>query len=225
MNKTIPRCLSVFILLSLIAAFIACAETSDYGQNGNITSPPAALEAENQEITDPEITVEETTEPESTEEMASLPPPSEILSYPSDMAAADVYADVQTKSWVVFYESDLICGSELWNEFYDKVSRGEVSSVLIANYFCEKTYGRPPAVCLSELSYDGSTYKIMERTSGEDKYTEEEYKYLVKYDKGNEYSYILVHDDTYTYTQLYDSLFYSDRDKNIDFNHVLTLPK
>lgn len=235
--KATSKFLYLFMILAAVLSFTACSDISDHGESGNITDPQAALEAQTEGTEDPITDFEESTEPEPTkeaettaEEPAPLLPASEIFSYPSEMALDDIYADVQTKAWVVLYESDLVCGGELWNEFYDKVSRGEAGAVLIANYFREKTYGGTPEIYLKEISFDGNTFKIIERTVGEStngkiKYTEAAYKYLVKYDQNNKYVYILVHDNTYTYDQLYNSLFYADMSKHIDFERVIGLLK
>ena len=235
--KATSKFLCFIMIVTAVLSFTACADISDHGESGNITDQQAALEASAAETEDTKTDLEESTEPEPTqeaettaEEPAPLLPASEIFSYPSEMALDDIYADVQTKAWVVLYESDLVCGGELWNEFYDKVSRSEAGAVLIANYFREKTYGGTPEIYLKEISFDGNTFKIIERTVGEStngkiKYTEAAYKYLVKYDQNNKYVYILVHDNTYTYDQLYNSLFYADMSKHIDFERVIALLK
>ena len=226
------------LFVALIMSFISCANVPSFEESGSTTYPQASVEIQTEVEGTIEVPLEseqsekaETNEMETTaEEPAPLLPASEIFSYPSEMALDDIYADVQTKAWVVLYKSDLVCGGELWNEFYDKVSRGEAGAVLIANYFREKTYGGTPEIYLKEISFDGNTFKIIERTVGEStngkiKYTEAAYKYLVKYDQNNKYVYILVHDNTYTYDQLYNSLFYADMSKHIDFERVIGLLK
>ena len=127
--KATSKFLYLFMILAAVLSFTACSDISDHGESGNITDQQAALEASAAETEDTKTDLEESTEPEPTqeaettaEETAPLLPASEIFSYPSEMALDDIYADVQTKAWVVLYKSDLVCGGELWNEFHNIIT-------------------------------------------------------------------------------------------------------
>ena len=117
-----------------------------------------------------------------------------IFSYPSDMPAEDIYADVKKGGWVVFNGSFVMAGDELWDEFYEKVSKGEPARVLTAKYYTldhhnmsdelyQKEKDKYPKIFLTEIIYDGEIFTQTTRYSIEDEIdSREEYKYLIKYD-------------------------------------------
>lgn len=229
MKKSFKYCIAEFILFAMLFMIVACADVSDT-KSDSITSSPTDQNSYSEEIKDTEATEEiapDTTQNDtSAEETEPEKANNDVFPYPSDMDITQIFEDVQNNAWVVYQDSDIVSGIELWNEFCDKTSRGESAYVLQAQYYVNLLDRGSPIIYLSKLSYDGNTFKYVIQSHGEEKdvYREYEYKYLIKYDKNNKYIYILVDDNTYTYDQLMNSLFYSDSSKNIDFKIFTTIP-
>lgn len=189
----------VFVIFIMCCFLFSCADTQG-GVIENTQSP-------SEQIGSPDITENETlpietendTEPvtEATvipEETGPEPwnPDSIIFSYPSTMPASEIYADVKKGGWVVFHNTFIMAGDDIWTEFYEKVSKGEPATVNIAKYstidystiapeaieYYEKEY---PKIFLTEVIYDGETFKQMTRYSIKSCLENRgEFKYLVK---------------------------------------------
>ncbi len=233
MNRLFKLFLAVAAVLTMLSGSTACTDTNApiTSQNDNTSNDRLSPDIKNDDTTTSDETSSAiSTDAETTaEEAESISISSDPFGYPSSMSAEDIYTDVLQKEWIVFNASEIICGIELWHEFYTKAMNGEPSSVKIANYYQDTEYefekDKYPLISLTDISYDGSSYKILNCNGGEDKYSENNYKYLIKYELENQDAYILVNENSYTYKQLYDSLFSANSFKHIDFKAVMKIPK
>jgi len=131
---------------------------------------------------------------------------------------------------VVFEDSSITSGKEIWNEFYKNTQSGSSAMVTCAYYYTldkehmsEELYEQEkdnyPVLYFSLVEYDGEKYTVKYRDS--DKHTLDSqgtFKYL-KHFKEQMFDtasyethdcYYLVDDNTVTYQQIRTSLFSSD---------------
>lgn len=165
-------------------------------------------------------------------------PDSLVFSFPSSMPAKDIYAEVKKGGWVVFNDSFLMAGGDIWDEFYEKVSKGESASVLIAKYstldyhnmsdeLYQKEKDKYPMIFLTEIVYDGRIFTQMTRYSIEDGISSQMlYKYII-HSKGpstskyaiyeNHEEYMLVNKEGVTCEQVWNAGFSANFNNHIDF--------
>ncbi len=149
----------------------------------------------------------------------------------------------KNNDYVVFEDLRCTSGQQLWQDFYNKVRRGETDTVKLVYYYTlqknnvskelyEKEKTNYPQMFIGELSYDGSKYKITVRQSTKkepDKVSE--YKYLKRYTgkptsssstfSSYEY-YVLVNDVSVTWEQIEYGMFSSKWGDRIDHYSVYT---
>ena len=140
---------------------------------------------------------------------------------PAQQAEEGALEAARAAGLVIMEEGRLTDGQEAWAEFYGKTQRGEPASIHVAHYYTldpERTapgtyeaYSQDyPALYIDELEYDGEQFVL--RTESEVKV----YEYLMKYTGSNnavswleidEYThYVLTHDNTVTWEQLWNGL-------------------
>ncbi len=121
-----------------------------------------------------------------------------IFSFPSStMTEEEMYAEVKKGGWFVIHNGFVMAGKDLWDSFYSKVLSGEPAIIYIAKYYTptrtvqmsEELLKHYPDLTLIELSYDGTSFKIMCR-AGEYDFLDlqAEYKYIVTYKEPGENS-------------------------------------
>ena len=143
----------------------------------------------------------------------------------------------KNKDYVVFEDLRCTSGQQLWQDFYNKVRRGESDTVKLVYYYTlsqhgiskelyEKEKDNYPQIFIGELRYDGCKYKI---TIGESAKKEpekvSEYKYLKRYTgkpssasatfSSYEY-YVLVNDNSVTWEQIEHGMISSQLGDSID---------
>ncbi|MCH5191198.1 MAG: hypothetical protein J1F23_03445 [Oscillospiraceae bacterium] len=110
------------------------------------------------------------------------------------ICTADEALKASKKDSIVVFE-DLKCtsGDEIWNKFYETVSRGESASVFCAHYYTlnkdsvskelyEVEKDLYPMLFFYTLEYDGDTFTVTVRQSTEKETEyEEQFKYLMHY--------------------------------------------
>lgn len=144
---------------------------------------------------------------------------SAVFSYPIDMPAEEIYADVLEGGWLVtcvtdFYSANkkTMAGEELWDEFYSKVGNKEPAVFRSAFYveknngsaFLSEEDGEPdgkPVISLTEVVYDGERYYYSSRdmlpSYSRDYSVVKEYTYLrlsLKMDERDKQFYFLTND-------------------------------
>ena len=225
----------IFVILFMCCLLFSCADTQG-GVIDNTQSPSEQINSPDTTEIEP-LTVETESNTEPVTEAQTIPeetgpdpwnPDSIIFSYPSSMPALEIYADVKKGGWVVFNGNFIMAGDNIWNEFYEKVSKGEPATVNIAKYYTldkstiapealpyyEKEY---PKIFLTEVIYDGETFKSMTRYSIQNGIESRgEYPYLVKSEEtpssstakyGYSVTYFLCDRNDLTYNQIMDSFF------------------
>ena len=138
--------------------------------------------------------------------------------------------------YVVMEEGIAFHGQDVWKEFYDLTQQGKAASVTIADYHtldpdrCSSEYYETfsqdyPSLNMYQLSYDGKTYTLS-FVSDNELYTKT-YAYLMKYDTTEfytmshktpegRYTYVLTHDNTVTWDELFNGLVSSQMGAYID---------
>ena len=156
---------------------------------------------------------------------------------PAKQAEEGALQAVKEAGYVVEEDGRLTSGKEAWEDFYEAAQKGTPGFIRVAHYFTldpdrtvpstyeayEQDY---PALYISELSYDGEVFVLR---------TEENvmvYEYLMKYTgrdhavsttQADEYTrYVLTHDNTVTWEQLWNGLFSSAYGAYIDHYTVCT---
>lgn len=218
-----PKSISIILLFivstMLIGIFSAC---------DGIEDDPAVQYTVN--ITDEEPKVYTTTEETTNGNTAELSEPeydliseifkdSKIFSFAPDMGEEEIYNELLKGGWVIEStgESDFVAGGELWEEFFEKSSRSEPCSVLLA-YYSKDLYATGYSkdhIELKEIIFDGELYHYAQLNSLTDtvEYSGT-YKYLIKdfYElyrmyRGSEIgqglvkAYFLSNDSTWTYRE------------------------
>ena len=116
-------------------------------------------------------------------------PLSKALAYSWKVTVEELYDDVKKGGWVVTSSGYVEFGIELWNEFLEKTAKGEAASVLIANYFPAEGESKAQ-IFLKDITFDGSTYTVINRTGNKIIFTETEYKYIIKCDIESAYIFV-----------------------------------
>jgi len=154
---------------------------------------------------------------------------------PDDYSLENAKAD----GCIVFENLDITSGQSVWEHFIEKTTNGESSNARLAFYYTlndpsqyseeyyEEIQNDYPVLYIMDLSYDGEKFKLYHSKDGQ-KYSSE-YKYLVKY-TGKPRSahatfsqyvyYVLVNDDSFTWTQVDDGMFSSQFGGRIDHYKV-----
>lgn len=167
-----------------------------------------------------------------TKQEATGPVPYEEL--PADYTIEQAIGD----GCVVFTDQKITAGQDIWDAFVGKAQNGEAAQVRLAYYYSftgteailteeEMTL---PLLYVKDLTYDEGGYTLRYDESGVT--YRSTYPYLVKYegevpeDSMAIYSaylyYALVHDDTLTYDDLFQSLISAQASDYIDFTWVYT---
>lgn len=149
-------------------------------------------------------------------------------SFPGNMSADEVFAQINSDEYVALYCGDLLSGGEIWYDFLDKSSRGEDASVLIVNYYPPQgQYDEASSIFLEEIRFNGGTYEYLLSSypNNDGSATRHEYKYIVKYDLADEDVYILVNKDSYSYEQIERAFSTSISSEWIDFQWLVKIPK
>lgn len=163
--------------------------------------------------------------------------------FPVELSADEMLEKAKEEGFVVFEDSNITSGEEIWQEFYDRTQAGEPAVVYLANYYTlngeniaeeyyEEIKDEYPKFFLSSLCFDGEQYVITDRPGYE---TEPEmvrtYPYLVKFEgKPSSMSatfvryvyYVLVHDKNVTWKELEWGMFSSQFGDYIDHCRVYT---
>lgn len=147
----------------------------------------------------------------------------------------ETLGDAIKDNCVVFEDSKLTFGEDLWKTFIQKTNENEVAEVRIVRYYSleaqedhvsdelyKEMKQQYPLLFVLDLSYDGSLYHVF--TKEDNKEYRYEYKYLNHYTgkarEGAAYNtydhYILVNDKDVTYNELEWSLLSSNSKDHID---------
>ena len=146
---------------------------------------------------------------------------------PAQQAEEGALETVKAEGYVVEEDGWLTSGQEVLENFYQATQNGTPAFINVAHYFtldpdrtASATYEAYkqdyPCLYISELSYDGETLVL--RTQEEVRV----YEYLMKY-PGTETRYVLTHDNTHTWDQLWRSLLSSAAGVAIDHYTVCTI--
>jgi hypothetical protein len=224
--KSVTKNIIILIVLCCTALLYACADiTENRGESTHNHELPSETDAMTEADTEK---AESKKTPETTETLKNPPahipdpwnPDSIIFSFPASKPASEIYDDVKTGGWVVLHNSFVMAGEGLWYEFYNKVVNGEPATVYIAEYstlydpskHSQESVDAHPNIFLTELVYDGATFKQMTRYSINDYLDNQgEYKYIIKsagaVDSKTaimryEEAYHLVNDESMTYEEI-----------------------
>ena len=158
-----------------------------------------------------------------------------LSSLPDDYSYDDAVAD----GLVVFENSSITSGDDVWETFLETVNNGEKTTVRLAYYFTlddrseyaldyyEEIKDDFPILFVKDLTFDGSSYTIEGYEDGE--LISKTYAYLVKYEGEptsetavfNSYLYyVLVNDDTLTWEEIEQGLLSSQYGAAIDHYRV-----
>ena len=157
---------------------------------------------------------------------------------PPQRAEESALEAARAAGYVIEEDCILTDGQDAWNEFYEKTQRGEQASIHVAHYLTldpdrtvvttYEAYKQDyPSLFVDELTYDGE--KFILRT--ESKVTV--YEYLMRYDiSGTPLAghtehkqvihYVLAHDPSHTYEELFTSLTSSALDAMIPHYTICT---
>ena len=225
------------ILIAAIAAFLAAAviigiviianrnnnpadESEPDPVSGTDSNPNSATESKPEQESSPE----ESSPEESIPEQESDPvlyddgPADPESIFQTVCSADDALALARRSNVPVFEQRGCTSGKEVWDGFYQAVSRGESAQVLCASYYTldpahvspelyEQEKDQYPRLFFSLLSYDGETYTVKVRQSDRKELDhEDQFPYLLhltgKMPGGTAFAtydnYVLVDDPTAT---------------------------
>ncbi len=135
-----------------------------------------------------------------------------ILAFSEKASADNIYNEAKSGGWVVFNGAFVTAGEEVWNEFYEKCSKGQTAAVNIVNYYPSRS-----AIFLTTIVYNRGRFEqyTEARSGGYTNFLYSKYTYIIKYDgepldKENaihqrEEVYVLVNDNTLTYPKIKNS--------------------
>jgi len=148
--------------------------------------------------------------------------------------------DAIQAGYVVIEDGEPTQGQNIWKYFYELTRQGKPASVTVAKYTtldpqrCDYAYyevfgGDYPSLGLYQLSYDGNVYTLTVKDSGE-VYTKT-YEYLMCYDTtenfaassqipGRRLEYVLTHDNTVTWDQLWNGMISSQAGAYIEYSPI-----
>ena len=176
-----------------------------------------------------------------TEVKAPLDPIS-ATNFPTTMSADEMLQKAIEEDFVVMYEFQYLNGEEKWQNFYETTKEGNPATIHLAKYYTldevgvskeyyESNKDDYPKLFLFSLCFDGVKYTITDRPGYmEDAEMVRTYPYLVKlegkprsvnalFDR-YEY-YVLVHDETLTWSEIEWGMFSSQMGDYIDHRSVV----
>ena len=162
--------------------------------------------------------------------------------FPTTMSADEMLQKAIEEDFVVMYEFQYVNGEEKWKEFYETVQNGTPATIHLAKYYTldevgvskeyyEANKDEDPKIFLMSLCFDGESYTLTERPGiMEEPERVSVYPYLVKlegkprsatalFDR-YEY-YVLVHDETLTWSKIEWGMFSSQMGDYIDHRSVI----
>lgn len=162
--------------------------------------------------------------------------------FPTTMSADEMLQKAIDEEFVVMYEFDYLNGEEKWKEFYEITKEGNPATIHLAKYYTldevgvskeyyEANKDEYPKIFLFTLCFDGERYTITDRQGTmEGAEMVRTYPYLVKmegkprsvnalFDR-YEY-YVLVHDNTLTWSEIEHGMFSSQMGDYIDHCSVV----
>lgn len=163
--------------------------------------------------------------------------------FPVELSADEMLEKATEDGFVVFEDSGITSGEEIWQEFYDRTQAGEPAVVYLANYYTlneeniaeeyyEEIKDEYPKIFLSSLYFDGEQYVITDRPGYEEEPERSKvYPYLVKFEgepsspsaRFDRYVYyVLVHDKNVIWKELEWGMFSSQFGDYIDHCRVYT---
>lgn len=162
--------------------------------------------------------------------------------FPTTMSADEMLQKAIEEDFVVMYEFQYVNGEEKWQEFFETTKNGTPATIHLAKYYTMDEVGvskeyyeankdEYPKIFLLTLCFDGEKYTITDRPGTmEDAEMVRTYPYLVKlegkprsataiFDR-YEY-YVLVHDETLTWSEIERRSFSSKLEDSIDYCGVV----
>lgn len=163
--------------------------------------------------------------------------------FPTTMSAEEMLAKAIEEDFVVMYKFQYLNGEEKWKEFFETTQQGTPATIYLAKYYTMDRVGVSeeyyeankddyPKLFLFSLCFDGEKYTITDRPGTmEEAEMVRTYPYLVKmegkprsvnalFDR-YEY-YVLVHDDTLTWSEIEHGMFSSQMGDYIDHYSVVS---
>lgn len=162
--------------------------------------------------------------------------------FPTTMSAEEMLQKAIEEDFVVMYEFDFLNGEEKWKEFYETTKKGNPATIHLAKYYTldevggskeyyEANKDEYPKLFLMSLCFDGKSYTLTERPGiMEEPERVSVYPYLVKMDGKPQSAtalfdryeyYVLVHDETLTWSKIERGMFSSQMGDYIDHRSVI----
>lgn len=212
-----PKSISIILLFivstMLIGIFAGCDGIGDDPKvkyTANITDEETKVYINAEETSNGNTA--ELTEPEY-DLISEIFKDSKIFSFAPDIGEEEIYNELLKGGWVieVLGDSNFVAGGDLWEEFFEKSSRSEPCSVLLAYYYKNTQFGEDH-IELKEIVFDGELYYYAQFNSLTDTVEDSgTYKYLMKdfYEiykgpvigQGLVKAYFLSNDSTWTYRE------------------------
>lgn len=157
------------------------------------------------------------------------------ISQEADTSAEVLDVECDEIGTVVFLNSDISVGQAVWDDFVERSSKGEAVSVLLVNHhtlgdpssyskeYYEEVKDDYPMEYTSELSFDESGYTITSLDE-EESYVKN-YPYMVYFEEvaptpdatyEMHYMYILVHDESVTWQDIWKGMISSQAGNHVD---------
>lgn len=162
--------------------------------------------------------------------------------FPTTMSADEMLQKAIDEDFVVLHEFEYLNGEEKWKEFYEITQSGTPATIHLAKYYTldeagvseeyyEANKEEYPKIFLFTLCFDGEKYTITDRQGTmEGAEMVRTYPYLVK-QEGKPRSataifdryeyYVLVHDNTLTWSEIEHGMFSSQMGDHIDHCSVV----
>lgn len=176
-----------------------------------------------------------------TEVIASLDPIG-TANFPTTMSADEMLQKAIEEDYVVMYEFQYVNGEEKWKKFFETTRNETPATIHLAKYYTLDEVGvskeyydankdEYPKLFLLSIDFDGESYTLTERPGiMEEPERMSVYPYLVKmegkprsatalFDR-YEY-YVLVHDETLTWSEIERAMFSSQMGDYIDHRSVV----
>ncbi len=176
-----------------------------------------------------------------TEVKAPLDPIS-ATNFPTTMSADEMLQKAIEEDFVVMYEFQYVNGEEKWKEFFETTQNGTPATIHLAKYYTldevgvskeyyEANKDEYPKLFLMSLYFDGESYTLTERPGiMEEPERVSVYPYLVKMEGKPQSAtalfdryeyYVLVHDDTLTWSKIEWGMFSSQMGDYIDHRSII----
>ena len=161
---------------------------------------------------------------------------------PSKGIGRDLLQQVKEEGYAVMEDGEPTHGQAYWQAFYEATLRGEPASVEIARWYtldpstCDTAYYEAfkedyPCIYYDEIRFDGSVYQVIKRE--DNRLYIPTYEYLMRYETEvptqrsrdvpqKVIRYVLTHDKTHTWEELFYSLVSSAMGAVIDHYTVYT---